>query len=173
MVRPIKLYGDAVLEMVCEPVAEQEFGSPELKQLVDDMFETMYAKNGVGLAAPQIGELKRVFIVDISCGEEPEQKLTLINPEILRTEGELIDEEGCLSIPGFREDVKRAFKTTAKARDVDGREFEVDGEELLSRAILHENDHLNGVLFLRHLSVLKRRSIQRKIKALKKNGEWD
>ena len=173
MVREIKLYGDPVLEVDCDPVAEAEFGQDELKQLVDDMFETMYEAKGVGLAAPQVGIKKRLFIVDVTSGEEPGQKLVLINPEIVETEGEQVGEEGCLSIPGFRADVKRAFKTKARARDVEGREFEVSGEELLSRAILHENDHLNGVLFLRHLSTLKRATIIRKIKSLRKKGEWD
>lgn len=172
MVREIKLYGDPVLEVECDPVGEEELGSDELKQLVDDMFETMYAAKGVGLAAPQIGVPKRLFIIDVTCGEEPDQKLVLVNPEIVETEGEQVGEEGCLSIPGFRADVKRAFKTKARAFDAEGREFEVVGEELLSRALLHENDHLNGVLFLRHLSTLKRASIQRKIKSLQKKGEW-
>lgn len=172
MVREIKLYGDPVLEVECEPVPEDELGSDELKRLVDDMFETMYEAKGVGLAAPQVGVPKRLFIVDVSCGEEPDDRLVLINPEIVETEGEQVGEEGCLSIPGFRADVKRAFKTKARALDVEGREFEVTGEELLSRALLHENDHLDGILFLRHLSAIKRASIVRKIKSLKKKGEW-
>ena len=173
MVREIKLYGDPVLEVMCDPVPEEELGSDELKTLVDDMFETMYEAKGVGLAAPQIGIAKRLFIVDVTCGEEPDQKLVLINPEVVETIGSQVGEEGCLSIPGFRADVKRPMRATVRALDVEGKPFEVDGEELLARALLHENDHLNGVLFLRHLSTLKRATIQRKIKSLRKKGEWD
>lgn len=173
MIRKIHLYGDPVLEKVCSPVAEDEFGGEELARLVDDMFETMYAAEGVGLAAPQIGVDKRVFVVDVTVGEQADEKRVLINPEIVSEEGEQIGEEGCLSIPSFREKVRRAYKVTARARLVDGSEVEFDGEELLARALLHENDHLNGVLFLRHLSPLKRSMIQRKIAKLRKKGEWD
>ncbi|MBI1353536.1 MAG: peptide deformylase [Acidobacteria bacterium] len=173
MVRKIRLYGDPVLETPCAPIPEEELGTPELKQLVDDMFETMYQAKGVGLAAPQIGEAKRLFIVDCSAGEEPEERIVLINPEILETKGEQVGEEGCLSIPGFRDNVRRPYRVKARAWTPDGEVIEVEGEELLARAILHENDHLNGVLFLKHLSTLKREMIKRKIKALRKKGEWD
>jgi len=173
MKREIRLYGDPVLERECAPVAEEEFGSDELKTLVDDMFETMYEAQGVGLAAPQIGIEKRLFIVDTSCGEEPESKLVVINPEVVETKGEQVGEEGCLSIPGFRENVKRPFEAKVRARNVEGDTVEIEGDELLARALLHENDHLNGVLFLRHLSTLKREMIKRKIKTLRKKGEWD
>lgn len=173
MVRKIVLYGDPVLESVSEPVAEEEFGSSELKQLVDDMFETMYEAKGVGLAAPQVGISKRLFIVDASVGENESERFVLVNPEIVETSGEQIGEEGCLSIPGFRENIRRPNKVKARARDADGNEFEVEGEELLARAVLHENDHLDGVLFLKHLSPLKRELIKRKIRNLRKKGEWD
>ena len=171
MIRKIIKYGDPVLETPCDPV--EEFDTDELHQLVDDMFETMYEANGVGLAAPQVGLLKRLTVVDCSCGEEPDQKLVFINPEIVATEGKQVSEEGCLSIPGFREDVKRAQKVTVRAQDAKGDTFEIECEDLLARAILHENDHLNGILFLRHISSLKRELIKRKIRKLRKKGEWD
>lgn len=171
MIRPILKYGDPTLETLCEPVTE--FGTPELAKLVDDMFETMYEAKGVGLAAPQIGILQRLTVIDVTAGEEEGNKVVLINPEIVETKGEQVGEEGCLSIPGFREKVRRAQKVKVRARGVDGEEFEVDGQELLARAILHENDHLDGILFLRHLSTLKREMIKRKIRNLRKKGEWD
>ena len=171
MIRKILKYGDPVLEQRCEPV--EGFDEPELHQLVADMFETIKDARGVGLAAPQIGLLKRLTVIDCSAGEDPEQKLVLINPEILETEGEQIGEEGCLSIPGFQGDVKRAQRVVVRARDAKGGSFELRGEGLLARAILHENDHLNGVLFLRHLTPLKRELIKRKIRKLRKKGEWD
>ena len=137
------------------------------------MFETMYEAKGVGLAAPQIGVLQRLTVIDTGGGEEEGHKLVLINPEIVEEKGEQVGEEGCLSIPGFRERVRRAQKVKVRAKDIDGNEFELDSQDLLARAILHENDHLNGILFLRHLSTLKREMIKRKIRNLRKKGEWD
>jgi peptide deformylase len=173
MLRKIHLYGDPVLETNCDPISDEEFGTPELNRLVEDMFETMEDSQGVGLAAPQIGESKRLFVVDVSGGEDRSQRRVLINPEIVETHGEQFGEEGCLSIPGFREKVRRPFRVKAKAKDADGNEYELQGEDLLARAILHENDHINGILFLQHLSALKRSLIQRKIQKLRKKGEWD
>jgi peptide deformylase len=170
MIYRILKYGEPVLETPAEPVTE--FDTPELHQLVADMFETMYGHKGVGLAAPQIGLSKRVTVIDISNGESPDDKLVLINPQVTATEGLQTGEEGCLSIPGFREQVTRAKKTTVKARNVKGEAIEVSGEDLLSRALLHETDHLNGVLFLSRLSPLKRDLIRRKIRKLVKAGEW-
>ncbi len=167
----IRKYGDPVLETRCEPVAE--FGTDELKQLVENMFETMYANKGVGLAAPQVGVSKRVAVIDPSAGEDPDARLVFVNPELVKLEGKQVGEEGCLSIPGFREDVKRAMKVRVRAKNVEGEEFETDCEELLARAIQHEIDHLNGVLFLKHLSPLKRDMIRRKIRKLQQAGEWD
>lgn len=171
MVLRIVKYGDPVLETKAKPVTE--FGTPELRQLVDDMFETMYANKGIGLAAPQVAVSERLAVIDPSAGEDPNAKLVLINPEILVKEGSQIGEEGCLSIPGFREDVKRAYKVRLRARNADGEYYETEGEELLSRAMQHEIDHLNGVLFLSHLSLLKRDLIRRKIRKLVKAGEWE
>ncbi|WP_321475320.1 peptide deformylase [uncultured Paludibaculum sp.] len=171
MVLRIVKYGDPVLEQAAKPIAE--FGTPELKQLVEDMFETMYANKGVGLAAPQVALSQRLTVIDPSAGEDPAARLVLINPEIIAKEGSQIGEEGCLSIPGFREDVKRFNKVRVRAQNVDGEAFEADGEELLARAMQHEIDHLNGVLFISHLSILKRDLIRRKIRKLAKAGEWD
>jgi len=171
MVYKIVKLGHPVLEQVAEPV--REFDTPELHQLIGDMFETMYAHKGVGLAAPQVNVSQRLTVIDTSAGEDPAQKLVLINPEITRLEGSQVGEEGCLSIPGFREDVKRAMKATLHARNAKGEEFEITGEELLARAMQHELDHLNGILFLQHLSALKRDLIRRKIRKLQKAGEWE
>ena len=171
MIRKIVKYGDPVLETVCEPITE--FNTPELDELVADMFETMYDAGGIGLAAPQIGLPKRLTVIDPTAGEMPDNKLVLINPEITTVEGKQVGEEGCLSIPGFREDVERASQVTVRAQDPKGEWFEAEGEELLARAIQHENDHLNGVLFLKHISRLKREIILRKIRKLRRNDEWD
>ena len=171
MRREIVKYGDPVLETPCDPVTD--FDTPELRRLVDDMFETMYDAGGVGLAAPQVAVPQRLIVIDCSCGERPDEKLVLINPEIVASDGHQVGEEGCLSVPGFREDVKRAFKVTVRAQDLKGESFEVEGEELVARVILHENDHLNGILFLHHLSTLKRELIKRKIRKLRRKGEWD
>jgi len=170
MVYKIVKYGDPVLERKCDPVTK--FDTPELKQFVEDMFETMYASKGLGLAAPQVGVGERLTVIDVSAGEDPAQQLVLINPEIILKEGTQTGEEGCLSIPGFREDVTRAMKTVIRAQNLQGETFEVTGEELLARAMQHEIDHLNGVLFLSHLSPLKRDLIRRKIKKMQKAGEW-
>ncbi len=170
MILRIRKYGDPVLETKAEPVTEF---NEELKQLAADMFETMYANKGIGLAAPQVGVSKRLTVLDHSAGEDEAAKLVLVNPEILVKEGVQIGEEGCLSIPGFREDVKRAYRVRVRAQDLDGNFFETEGEELLARAIQHEIDHLDGILFLQHLSLLKRDLIKRKIRKLVKAGEWE
>jgi peptide deformylase len=170
MIYPIVKYGVAVLET--KAAAVTEFDTPELHKLIEDMFESMYAAKGVGLAATQIGIGKRIAVIDCSAGERPEEQLVLINPEILKLEGALTSEEGCLSIPGFREQVTRAAKATAKAQNVKGEFFEITGDDLLARALQHETDHLNGKLYISHVSVLKRDLIKRKIKKLAKAGEW-
>ena len=171
MVRKIVKYGDPVLENPGDPVTE--FDTPELRELVADMWETMYAAKGVGLAGPQIGVSKRISVIDISVGENEEQKLVIINPEIVDRKGSQTGEQGCLSIPGFREPVTRAAKVRVRARNVTGETIEIDGENLLARALEHEIDHLDGILFLNHLSTLKRDMIRRKIRKLQKAGEWD
>ena len=171
MVRKILKYGEPILEQAADPVTE--FDTPELQELIADMWETMYASKGVGLAAPQIGIAKRVSVIDTSVGEDESKKVVIINPEILSKEGSQTGEEGCLSIPGFREPLTRANKVTVRAQNEKGEAVELDGEELLARAFQHEIDHLNGILFIAHLSALKRDIIRRKIKKLQKTGEWD
>jgi peptide deformylase len=171
MIHKIVKLGDPILEQKAERVTE--FDTQELNGLIADMFETMYAAKGVGLAAPQIGLGKRISVIDISVGEDENQKLVLINPEITLSDGKQTGEEGCLSIPGFREPVTRANKVTVKAQNAKGDTVELSGEELLARAFQHEIDHLNGILFINHLSALKRDIIRRKVKKLQKAGEWD
>jgi peptide deformylase len=169
MIYPIVKYGQEVLDRPAQPVTE--FDS-ELEQLVADMFETMYAANGVGLAAPQIGISKRICVIDVSVGEQPSQKLALVNPVVVSTEGKQAQEEGCLSLPDFRANTARPLKATVRAQDVHSNEFTMSGEGLLARAFCHEIDHLNGVLFIQHLSMLKRDSIKRKVRRMVKAGEW-
>jgi peptide deformylase len=169
MIYPIVKYGNPVLEKPAAPVTEFD---DELKILVADMFESMYEAKGVGLAAPQIGISKRLAVIDVSFKENPREKLVLANPEIIHTEGKQNQSEGCLSIPDFRENVTRANKVTVRAQDINGKWYEKTGEELLARAFLHETDHLNGKLYISHLSALKRDLIKRKIRKLVKAGEW-
>ena len=170
MIYSIVKYGQPVLEQT--GVAISEFDTPDLHQLIADMFESMYAAKGVGLAAPQIGVSKRIAVIDVTAGEDPAQKVVLINPQIVATEGTQTSEEGCLSIPTFREPVTRAQRVTVRAHDVLGKEFEMTGEDLLARAFLHETDHLHGRLYITHVSPLKRDLIRRKIRKLQKAGEW-
>jgi peptide deformylase len=162
-------YGQEVLDKNAAPVTVFD---GELKRLLDDMFESMYAAQGVGLAAPQIGISKRIAVIDITSGKDPKAKLVLINPEIISTQGRQSEEEGCLSVPGFREKVKRPSVVTVRALDAKGKEFTMTGEGLLARAFCHETDHLNGRLFLSHLSPLKRDLIYRKIRKMMKAEEW-
>jgi len=170
MIYPIVLYGDPVLETPAETVTE--FNS-DLKKLVEDMFESMYAAHGVGLAAPQIGIAKRIAVIDVTFKEKPDAKLVLINPEIIGREGKQNGQEGCLSLPDFRENVARANVVTVRAQDAEGNWFEKTGDDLLARAFSHEIDHLNGRLFISHVSALKRDLIKRKIKKLVRAGEWE
>jgi peptide deformylase len=166
---PIVKYGDPILEK--PGVAVRNFNAA-FEQLVEDMFSSMYAAQGVGLAAPQIGLSLRLAVVDVTAGKNPEAKIVLANPEIIHAEGEVREEEGCLSIPGFRGYVVRPQFVTVKAQNAKGESFEIRGENLLARAFCHEIDHLNGVLFIQHLGMLKRDLIKRKIKKLRKQGEW-
>jgi peptide deformylase len=159
MVYPIVKYGDPVLERESEDVAE--FGTPELDQFLEDMFESMYAAKGVGLAAPQIGFSRKIAVIDISNAENPADKLVLINPRILHVEGKQVGEQ-----------VKRGKRVTVRAQDAKGEFFEKTGEDLLARAFLHETDHLHGKLYISHISALKRDLIRRKVRKLVKAGEW-
>jgi peptide deformylase len=162
-------YGDPILE---KPTATVTKFDAELAELAEDMFASMYAAQGVGLAAPQIGKGIGIAVIDVTGGKNPEAKIVLVNPEIIHAEGEVREEEGCLSIPGFRGHVQRPQFVTVKAQNAKGESFEIRGENLLARAFCHEIDHLHGILFLQHLSMLKRDLIRRKIKKLRKQGEW-
>ncbi len=162
-------YGDPVLETPGDVVTEFD---DDLKKLVADMFETMYAAPGVGLAAPQVGVSKRVFVMDCSGGKDPEQRIVMVNPVVLNVEGEQTGEEGCLSFPGIFFQVKRSLRAVVEAQDTDGNEYEIDGLELTARCMLHETDHCDGILFIDRTTTLKRELVKRKIKKLSKAGRW-
>jgi peptide deformylase len=166
---PVVKYGDPVLE---SPARNVTVFDEELQQLCADMFISMYAASGVGLAAPQIGVGLRLAVIDTTVGKNPEAKIVIANPEVVHAEGEQREDEGCLSLPGFRGNVARPLFVTVRAQDAFGTSFEVRGENLLARAFCHEIDHLNGTLFLQHLSLLKRDLFRRRIRKLRKNGEW-
>jgi peptide deformylase len=168
-IHEIVKYPDPVLAKPGEPVTEFD---EDLRTLVSEMFDSMYAAHGIGLAAPQIGLSKRITVIDVNFKKDPADKLVLINPEIIEREGKQFEEEGCLSLPEIREKVNRAARVKVRAQNVAGEWFEVEGGELLARALQHEIDHLDGVLFLDRLSRLKRDLVVRKIKKLIKNGEW-
>ncbi len=168
-IHSIVLFGDTVLEKAAERVTVFDH---QLARLADEMFDSMYAAHGVGLAAPQIGVPMRIAVIDTSFKENPKDKMVLVNPEIVHTEGRQSGNEGCLSLPEFREKVTRARRVTLRAQDLSGKYFEATGEDLLARAMLHETDHLNGKLFISHLSALKRDLIKRKVRKLMKAGEW-
>lgn len=162
-------YPEAVLMRKAKPVTEFD---EDLRELVEDMFESMYAAQGIGLAAPQIGISQQITTIDTSFKKDPKARIVLINPEITVKYGSIYEEEGCLSLPEIREKVKRAEKVTVRAQDVEGTWFEMEGDELLGRAFQHEIDHLHGILFIDHLSRLKRDLVMRRIRKLQKNGEW-
>ena len=169
MIREIVKYPDPILQRPTEKITEF---TEELRTLADDMFESMYKAQGIGLAAPQIGVSRRITVIDLSNKENPDDKIVLVNPEIVSREGRQYAEEGCLSLPDIREKVSRAAKVKVRAQDLEGNCFEMEGTELLARAFQHEIDHLDGVLFLWRLSALKRDLILRKIRKLQKTGEW-
>ena len=163
-------YPAPVLLAVGKPVEEFD---EKLKTFVSDMFETMYAAKGVGLAAPQVAVSSRIFVMDCSSGEDEAQKIAAINPEIIYTEGEQTGDEGCLSFPGIYVPIKRNLRAILCAQDVEGNWFELDGTELTARCILHETDHCDGVVFLDRMTILKREMAKRKIKQLQKTGKWE
>jgi len=169
MILPIVKYGDPVLMKKATPVTEF---NEELRKLVADMFETMYAAPGVGLAAPQVGVSKRLFVMDCSGGKNPEERLVLINPEIINTEGKQTGDEGCLSFPNIYFEVVRPKRVVVRAFDDKGKEFTIDSMDLTARCIVHENDHLDGELFIKFLGPLKRELVMRKIKKRIKLGDW-
>lgn len=163
-------YPEPVLLQVGKPVTEFD---ENLKRLVEDMFETMYSAQGVGLAAPQVGVSQRLFVMDCSGGKDPAQKVAIINPEIIAVEGEQVGEEGCLSFPGLYQKVKRDVRAIVRAQNINGDTFELDGLNLTARCILHETDHCDGIVFLDRMTPLKRELAKRKIRKMQKTGEWD
>jgi peptide deformylase len=169
MILKIVKYPDPVLQQPGEPVTEF---NDELRQFVADMFETMYAGQGIGLAAQQVGVAKRVVVIDLSMGKDPAQKIALVNPDVIFREGRQYEEEGCLSFPEIHEKVVRAAKVRVRAQDENGKWFEMDGDELLARCFQHEIDHLDGVLFIFRMSALKRSLNLRKIRKLQAEGNW-
>ncbi len=160
---------DRVLETPGDVVTEFD---EQLKKLVSDMFETMYAAPGVGLAAPQIGVSKRLFVMDCSGGKDPAQRIVMINPEILAIEGDQTGDEGCLSFPGIFFPVKRSLRAVVRAQNIKGDVFELDGMELTARCMLHETDHCDGIVFLDKTTPLKRELVKRKIRKMQKSGQW-
>jgi peptide deformylase len=169
MILKIVKYPEPILSQPGEPVTEF---NAELRKLVADMFETTYASQGVGLAAPQVDVSRRVTVIDLSVGKVPKDRLVLINPEIIFQEGKQYEDEGCLSFPDIREKVVRAAKVRIRAQDERGKWFEMDGGELLSRCIQHEIDHLDGMLFIFRMSALKRDINLRKIRKMQREGKW-
>jgi peptide deformylase len=169
MILEIVKYPAPILSQPGEPVTEF---NDELRKLVADMFETTYASQGIGLAAPQVGVSKRLTVIDLSMGKDPKDRLVLVNPEIISSEGKLYEEEGCLSFPDIREKIVRAAKVRIRAQDEHGKWFEMDGGELLARCMQHEIDHLNGMLFIFRMSGLKRDLNLRKIRKMQREGTW-
>ena len=158
--------------VLSKPGATVTVFDSKLKKLTEEMFDSMYAAQGIGLAAPQIAISQRITVIDVSFKKNPEERIVLINPEIVEREGKQLEEEGCLSLPEIREKVSRAAWVKVRAQDEHGEWHEYEGEELLARAFQHEIDHLDGVLFIDRISALKRNLILRKIKKLQRDGEW-
>ncbi len=169
MIVPILKLGAPELRKMSEPI--RNFNG-ELEDIVKNMVETMYGASGVGLAAPQIGVNIRLVTIDPSIGEDKDKIIVLCNPEIVSSEGKQSGEEGCLSIPDFSENVERPMKMVVKGQNLKGEDITIEAEGILARCFSHEIDHLNGVLFIDHLSALKRGLIRNKIKKLAKTGEW-
>jgi peptide deformylase len=169
MIRPILRYGDRELHHRAQPVASVDDG---LQRLVDDMIETMYAAPGVGLAAPQIGIPLRLFVVDISVGRKPSDLVVFVNPEFVERDGVQLEDEGCLSVPGFNATVVRPARAVVRGLDRHGAEQTIEGTGLLARAFQHEMDHLEGTVFVDRLRGIKRDLIVRKIHKLKRTGKW-
>jgi peptide deformylase len=164
-------YPEPVLLTIGKPVTEEEFDA-DLERTVADMFETMYEAGGVGLAAPQVFDSRRLFVMDVP-QEGNSNRLAFVNPEIIHVEGEQVGEEGCLSFPGLFQTVQRQMRVVVKAQDLKGKMFEMDLNDLAARCVLHETDHCDGIVFLDRMSALKRSLSKRKIKALQKTGKWE
>jgi peptide deformylase len=169
MIRPILKYGDSTLHDPARPV---DAFTDAVDRIIGDMTETMYAAPGIGLAAPQIGVPLRIFVVDLSLGHNPNGLIVMVNPEFVARDGMQLEEEGCLSVPGFNATVVRPSRVTVKGLDRTGQEYQREGTELLARAFQHEMDHLDGTLFVDHLRGIKRDLIVRKIRKLTRAGKW-
>jgi peptide deformylase len=169
MLRPILRYGERSLH---ERAAEVTRFDDSLHRLIDDMIETMYAAPGVGLAATQVGVPLRVFVIDLSVGRSTGQLITMVNPVFVERDGTQLEEEGCLSAPGFNATVVRPARAVVRGCDRHGTEHTVEGKELLARAFQHEMDHLDGTVFIDRLRGIKRDMIVRKIQKLRKSGKW-
>jgi len=169
MIRPLMRYGADVLHA---PAATVEEITPEIDRLVTDMVETMYAAPGIGLAAPQVGVPLRILVIDLSIGRDPKGLITMINPEFVERDGMQLEEEGCLSVPGFNATVVRPMRAVVKGLDREGQPQQIEGEGLLARAFQHEIDHLDGMLFVDRLRGIKKEMIVRKIRKLAKAGKW-
>jgi peptide deformylase len=169
MIRPILRYGEPPLHEPAKPV---EAITADIEQLIDDMVETMYAAPGVGLAAPQVGSPLRIFVIDVSVGRRASDLITMINPEVLERDGMQLEEEGCLSVPGFEATVVRPSRVIVRGLNRQGEPQQIEGTGLLARAFQHEMDHLDGTLFLDHLRGVKRDLILRKIKKMTRAGKW-
>jgi peptide deformylase len=169
MIRPILKYGDTPLHQPAAPVEEI---TAEIDRLIEDMVETMYAAPGIGLAAPQVGVMQRIFVVDLSLGRDAAGLITVVNPEFVVREGMQLEEEGCLSVPGFNATVVRPSRAVVKGLDRSGQPLEIDGSGLLARAFQHEMDHLDGTLFVDRLRGIKRDLIVKRIRKLTRAGKW-
>ncbi len=169
MIRPILRYGERLLHTRASNVTAFD---DDLQRLIDDMIETMYAAPGVGLAAPQVGVPLRLFVVDLSVGRDPKGLIVMINPEFVSRDGMQLEEEGCLSVPGFNATVLRPARATVKGLDRQGNEQTIEGTALLARAFQHEMDHLDGLLFVDRLRGIKRDLIVRKIHKMTRAGKW-
>jgi peptide deformylase len=169
VIRPILKYGDDILH---DPAREVEAVTPDIERLVNDMIETMYAAPGIGLAAPQVGVPLRIFVVDLSLGRDRNGLIVMINPQFVEREGVQLEEEGCLSVPGFNATVVRPSRAIVKGLDRNGDEHQHEATGLLARAFQHEMDHLDGTLFVDRLRGIKRDMIVKKIKKLSRAGKW-
>ncbi len=169
MIRPILRYGDQVLHQPAAPVPEI---TDDIRTLIDDMIQTMYAAPGIGLAAPQVGMGLRIFVADVSVGRNPAELITFVNPEFVERDGMQLEEEGCLSVPGFQATVARPSRAVVKGLDRNGEEQVIEGTGLLARCFQHEMDHLDGTIFVDRLRGLQKDLIVRKIKKLARSGKW-
>jgi peptide deformylase len=169
MIRPILRYPAPILHQKADDVPAV---TPEVVTLLDDLVQTMHAASGVGLAAPQVGLSQRMFVIDLSVGKSPSDLITLVNPTFVRRDGMQLEEEGCLSVPGFHATVARPLHVVIRGLDRSGQERTIEAHGLLARALQHEMDHLDGILFIDRLKPVQRRLILRRIERLRKRGQW-